>query len=242
MNDPAVSAKGLVKRFEKFTAVDRLDLNIEPGIVYGLLGPNGSGKTTTIRMLCGLTKPDSGESSALGISSHSKQLASAIGYMPQDVALYNDLSVGQNLDLYGELQGMSKSSIRSRKDELLALVELKGWEDAVLAKLSGGMKRRASLICAMIHSPKLLILDEPTVGVDPELRDSFWKHFDELKRAGVTVLITTHYMDEARNCDKVGFIRQGRLIAEGSPSEIASRAGTDDLEQAFLRYARGEAH
>jgi ABC-2 type transport system ATP-binding protein len=151
MINPAISAKRVVKRFVKFTAVDNLDLNIEPCIVYGLLGPNGSGKTTTIRMLCGLTKPTSGESFALGISSHSKRIASVIGYMPQEVALYNDLTVGQNLDLYGELQGMSKASIRSRKDELLALVELKDWKGAVLTKLSGGMKRRASLICAMIH-------------------------------------------------------------------------------------------
>lgn len=241
MNEPAVLAKNLVKKFDSFTAVDGLDLAIEPGIIYGLLGPNGSGKTTTIRMLCGLTKPTSGESYILGVSSRDKRCTARLGYMPQEVALYNDLTVGQNLDLFGELHGMDKQSIRTRKDELLRLIELKDWENVLLAKLSGGMKRRASLVCAMIHNPPLLILDEPTVGVDPELRDSFWKHFDALKKSGTAVLITTHYMDEARNCDRVGFIRAGKLIAEDAPASLARRAGTVDLEQAFLKYARGEA-
>ncbi len=242
MDDYAIYTKDLVKKFGNFAALDGLNLDVEKGVVYGLLGPNGSGKTTSIRVLCGLTKATSGEAYLLGTKAHDKRVAPRIGYMPQEIALYNDLTVRQNLELFGRLQGMNRKDIAEKTGELLEFVNLADWKNALLTTLSGGMKRRVSLICAMIHGPELLILDEPTVGVDPELRASFWEHFGTLKKKGITVMITTHYMDEARNCDRVGFIRAGKLIAEDTPEAISRRAGTVDLEEAFLRYARGEAH
>lgn len=234
---PAVELRNLVKRFGGFTALDGLTLSLPRGQVYGLLGPNGSGKTTAIRILVGLERATSGEAFALGRRVPDRALAARIGYMPQETALYQDLTVAENLELFGELYGMERGLLRKRMDELLSLVDLAAWRDAVVHTLSGGMRHRTSLVAALLHDPDLLILDEPTVGVDPELRASFWGYFDALAARGVTVLITTHYMDEARNCARIGLLRRGRLIAEGTPQALMAQAGTDDLEKAFLRLA-----
>lgn len=230
----AVETSSLVKRFGSFTAVAGLDLNIKKGEVYGLLGPNGSGKTTTIRMLCNRLKPTSGVAKVLGIAIPDKAISNSIGYMPQETALYSELSVHHNLALYGKIFGMTKEAIAKKEEELLKLVDLKDWRDEPVANLSGGMKHRTSLICTLIHDPKVLFLDEPTVGVDPELRISFWDYFYRLKKKGKTVIITTHYMDEAQRCTMIGMVRSGKLIAEGTPSDIMAQAGTKSLEDAFL--------
>jgi ABC-2 type transport system ATP-binding protein len=237
----AIETRKLVKRFGKFTAVDGLDLTIEDGSTYGLLGPNGSGKTTAIRMICGLLAPTSGEVKVLGKTMPSKEVLPSIGYMPQDVAIYADNTVHENLELFGSLYGMSPPVFQKREREMLDFVDLAGWRDNLVSTLSGGMRHRLSLACALLHEPRLLILDEPTVGVDPELRASFWEYFEKLGKKGITVVITTHYMDEAGHCEKVGLLRQGRLIAEGNPEELMKRHGKRSLEDVFLELARRDA-
>ena len=236
----AVETKGLSKKFGSFTALDSLNLRIGVGTVHGLLGPNGAGKTTAIKILCGLLKPSGGEGFVLGKSVPDRSILPEIGYMPQETALYLDLTVHGNLTLYGELFGLSRSRIAERETELLEFVALQKWKDSLVSNLSGGMKHRVSLACSMIHEPNLLFLDEPTVGVDPELRAAFWEYFDLLKKKGVTIVLTTHYMDEAQHCDRIALLRQGQLLAEGTPLDVIKSAGTTNLEEAFLALAKRE--
>ena len=238
MQSFAVETKGLTKKFGSFTALNNLNLRIEQGMVYGLLGPNGAGKTTAIKILCGLLKPNSGEGYVLGKRVPDRSVLPEIGYMPQETALYLDLTVHGNLTLYGELFGLSRSRIAEREKELLDFVALQKWKDSLVSNLSGGMKHRVSLACSMIHEPKLLFLDEPTVGVDPELRASFWEYFDLLKKRGVTIALTTHYMDEAQHCDRIALLRQGQLLAEGTPVDVIKTASATNLEEAFLTLAK----
>lgn len=233
-----VETKNLTKRFGSFTAVDDLDLSVRKGEIYGLLGPNGAGKTTTIKMLCGILKPTSGDAYVLGRKVPDKITAVSIGYMPQETALYPGLTVHQNMQFLGELFGLEKSKIGEREKKLLKFIDLEKWRDELVGNLSGGMKHRVSLACVLIHEPKLLFLDEPTVGIDPDLRVSFWKYFNELKLQDRTIMITTHYMDEARRCDRVGFMQKGHLIAEGEPKELLTVTNTDSLEDAFLKFSR----
>jgi ABC-2 type transport system ATP-binding protein len=233
-----VETRRLVKKFGAFAAVDGLNLNIERGEILGLLGPNGSGKTTTIKILCNLLEASSGEVFLFGKKVGDPYIAPRIGYMPQDIALYLDLTVHDNMRLFGEIYGMDKADIEREVANLLRFIDLEEWRGSTIANLSGGMRHRVSLACSMIHSPELLFLDEPTVGVDPELRASFWDYFESLGRRGVTVVITTHYMDEAHHCSRIGLLRQGRLIAEGTPEEITESTGCQSLEDAFLTLAR----
>jgi ABC-2 type transport system ATP-binding protein len=233
----AVIVRGLVKVFDGLRAVDDLDLTIEKGEVYGLLGPNGAGKTTVIRILVGLIKQTSGDARVLDRPAGEKELANRTGYMPQELALYDMLTVDENLDLFADLYEMERSRIEPRKLEVLRFVALEDRRDSIVYQLSGGMRHRASLAVALLHEPELLFLDEPTVGVDPELRAGFWENFGRLKASGTTVIITTHYMDEARHCDRVGLMHRGRLVAEGPPDEVVARAGARDLEEAFLKLA-----
>jgi ABC-2 type transport system ATP-binding protein len=234
----SVETDGLTKQYGEFTAVGRLDLRVRQGENYGLLGPNGAGKTTTIKMLCGLLKPTSGQARLLGRPLPEKTIARMIGYMPQETAIYQGITVHQNIQFFGRVFGLGKSEIAAREKELLEFIDLEKWRDVLVAHLSGGMRHRLSLACSLIHRPPLLFLDEPTVGVDPELRASFWEYFQRLKSDGATILITTHYMDEAGHCDRVGFMRDGRLIAEGRPGEILEQSGAASLEEAFLIYSR----
>ncbi len=229
-----ISIKGLVKKFGNFTAVDQLDLEIPKGIVYGLLGPNGAGKTTTVRVVVGTLKPTSGEFSLLGGKPGKVDIIRRVGYMPQGLALFQGMTVLDNLRYFADLYAIPRKDFPARSKELLKLVGLEDWSNEIVSNLSGGMKHRLSLICTMMHDPDLLILDEPTVGVDPVLRESFWNHFHEQKKKGKTIVITTHYMDEARKCDIVGFMRRGRLIKQGKPTDIMDETGTEDLEDAFL--------
>jgi ABC-2 type transport system ATP-binding protein len=235
-----VVTKDLVKKFGELTAVDRLNLKLPKGEIFGFIGPNGSGKTTAIKMLCGLLKPTSGESYVLGKKIPDTSIYPRIGYMPQETALYMDITVKQTIQFFGEIYGLSKGEITKREKELLDFVDLKARRDELVYNLSGGMKHRLSLAVSLIHEPELLFLDEPTVGVDPELRSSFWEYFADLTGKGVTVLITTHYMDEANRCDRVGMIRLGRLVAIGSPEHLKEETGQQSLEDAFLSYLRRE--
>ncbi len=234
----SIETRALTKNYGRFKAVDGLDLRVEPGEMYGLLGPNGAGKTTAIKVLCGLLRLTSGEAYLLGQRIPDKGLAARIGYMPQETALYIGLTVHQNLSFFGRVFGLSRAEIAERERQLLAFIDLEKWRDELVINLSGGMQHRVSLACTLIHRPPLLFLDEPTVGVDPELRASFWDYFEELKAEGATILITTHYMDEASHCGRVGFMRDGRMIAEGEPDEILRASGTSSLEEAFLALSR----
>jgi len=185
-----------------------------------------------------LLKWEGGSAEVLGATPGDASVRSLIGYMPQDLAVYPDLKVDQNLDFFGRLYGLAGVELEQRKRTLLKMVALDGREWSLVSTLSGGMKHRLSLACAMIHSPRLLFLDEPTVGVDPELRFTFWRYLNRLKAGGVTTLITTHYMDEAGKCDRVGLMREGRLIAEGAPKVLRDSAGAESLEDVFLAFSR----
>ncbi len=230
----ALQGKNLVKRFGPITAVDGLDLHVEAGITYGLLGPNASGKTTLIRLLMGILPPSQGEVSLLGRRLPDRALRVQVGYMPQVIALYEDLSVRENVSFYARLMGAYSPA---RVDEALTLVDLLPRGKSIVAAISVGMKRRASLACALVHHPSVLFLDEPTVGIDPHLRVQFWDHFQHLNQQGVTIVVSTHIMDEAERCTRLGLMYQGRLLAEGTAKELRQRAGTETLEQAFLRFS-----
>jgi ABC-2 type transport system ATP-binding protein len=231
---PAVEAIDLRKAFERIHAVDGVDLDLRPGRIYGLLGPNGSGKTTLIRLLAGLSKATAGEARILGTRMPSRPMLGQIGYMPQAEALYPDLSVGENLGFFAALQGARN---RGAIDRVLELVELGDRKGSPVLELSGGMRRRLSLACTLVHEPPIIFLDEPTVGVDPALRVQFWAHFRRLAAAGATILVASHVMDEADRCDELLFIRGGKVIAEGTGAELRAKANTDNLETAFLQFA-----
>ena len=241
MEDYVVEARGLVRRYGNLVAVDGLDFIVEKGEVYGLIGPNGSGKTTTIKLVCGLLKPHAGNVRVLGMQVPDPKISPQIGYMPQGVAIYPDLTVYDNVRFFGEVYGLSKKEIEKREEELLDFAGLTEKRNALASTLSGGLKHRLSFACTLVHTPKVLFLDEPTVGVDPELRFSFWEYFYDLRKKGVTTIITTHYMDEARKCTRVGLIRQGKMVAEDHPKKLMEQTGTDSLEDTFLAFCRGEA-
>jgi len=231
----AIEIKGVSKSFGRIRAVSNLDLKVKKGIVFGLIGPNGSGKTTTIRMFCSLLRPDTGSISVLGSEvGKDDSYMRKLGYMPQETALYDGLTVEENLKLFGGLYGLEGEGLQEAEDRVLGLVNLSDRRGFLVSDLSGGQKHRVSLAASMLHSPELLVLDEPTVGVDPPLRAKFWKTFADLKKAGSTILMSTHYMDEAHNCDIIGMMRQGSVIAMGTPKEIMTSTKTKSLEDAFL--------
>jgi ABC-2 type transport system ATP-binding protein len=232
---PAVQAKGVRKRFGAIEALGGLDLEIRAGEIYGLLGPNGSGKTTFIRCLAGLVRPDAGDITVLGRPPRDVVAAGRIGYMTQAAALYADLSVLENLSFFARLEGVEHPG--ERIDDALRTVDLLDRKRSTVSTLSGGMRQRVSLAAALLHQPDLLLLDEPTVGVDPVLRQEFWTHFRALASQGTTILVSSHVMDEASRCDRLGLIRAGRVLAEGTASDLVARAGTRDLEAAFLKLA-----
>jgi ABC-2 type transport system ATP-binding protein len=238
-----VEANSLVKTFGDVRALDGLDISIRKGESFGLLGPNGSGKTTFIRMVAGLVRPTSGSLTVLGhpVPAQADRVRFRLGYMTQLQALYNDLSVWENIQFFARIFGLDDKAARDpRCEEVLKLVDLDGRKGSLTANLSGGMKQRLSLACALVHNPELLLLDEPTVGVDPELRQSFWGYFRTLNERGVTIVISSHVMDEADRCDRLGLIRNGKLLAVGTPAEIRKLGGSENLEDAFLTLSREE--
>ena len=238
MPDPAIVTRDLVKRFGDIDALRGVSLAVPRGVTFGLLGPNGAGKTTLLRICLGLTAPTSGTAAVLGEEIPPRRVLPKTGYMPQDLAVYLDLTVGENLALFGRLVGMEQDAIETRTSEVLELVELSGRVESLVSTLSGGMRRRTSLAMALLHDPDLLLLDEPTVGVDPELRASFWSYFRELTKRGKTVVITTHYMEEASHCDLVALMHVGRVLSRGPPATIKERAGAANLDDAFLALVR----
>jgi ABC-2 type transport system ATP-binding protein len=234
-DEAAVEVTGAVKRFGAILALDGVDLRVRRGEVYGLLGPNGSGKTTLIRCLVGLVRPDAGTVTVLGRRMPDLNVLASVGYMTQAPALYPDLSVVENLRFFAAISGAGR-----QVDEALRIVDLEDRAESVVATLSGGMRTRASLACALVHRPELLLLDEPTVGVDPQLRAQLWDRFRAMTADGTTIVVSSHVMDEAERCDRLGLIRFGRLLAEGTADELRRRAGSDRLEDAFLRLSDAE--
>ena len=234
MIGPAIRAIELIKAFGDNRAIDGVSFDLEPGSIYGLLGPNGSGKTTLIRLLTGLAKATDGRAEILGVEMPSRENLAHIGYMTQSDGVYPSLSVFDNARFFAATYGVrDKEAVM----EALAVVDLADRVDTAAMDLSGGQRRRLSLACALIHKPAVLFLDEPTVGVDPLLRVQFWKHFRSLVDAGTTIVVSSHVMDEASRCDELLFVRSGKLIARGTSTDLRRRAGSDDLEQAFLSFA-----
>ena len=218
----AVELSSLTRRFGDFIAVNNVSLKIKQGSIYGFLGPNGSGKSTTIRMLCGLLQPTSGGGSILGldIDRDSEELRYKIGYMSQKFSLYDDLTVIENLIFYAGMYDLPRDTEKTRINEMLALAGLESRQDEMAVNLSGGWKQRLALGCAILHNPQILFLDEPTGGVDPKSRRMFWDIIYGLSTQGTTVMVTTHFMDEAEHCDEIGFLFDGSLIASGTPDNL----------------------
>ena len=230
--DQAVEVEGVVKSFGKVHALEGVTLQVRKGEVYGLLGPNGSGKTTLIRTLVGLVRPDAGQVRVLGRRMPDLGVLGRVGYMTQAAALYPDLSVRENVEFFAAVNGASRNV-----EKALEVVQLADRAGSVVSTLSGGMRQRASLACALVHEPELLLLDEPTVGIDPQLRVEFWAHFRRLTATGTTIIVSSHVMDEAERADRLGLIRAGRLLAEGSVADLKARAGVERLEDAFLKLS-----
>jgi ABC-2 type transport system ATP-binding protein len=231
---PPIAVRDVRKRFGRTVALDGICLEVRRGEIYGLLGPNGSGKTTLIRCLVGLVEPDGGSVRVLGRPMPDVRVLARVGYMTQAAALYPDLSVRENVRFFAAING---AGAQRHVDEALSMVELADRGDTEVADLSGGMRTRLSLACSVVHQPEILLLDEPTVGVDPALRAQLWERFRQMAAAGVTIVVSSHVMDEAERCDRLGMILSGRLLADGTADDLRRLAGTERLEDAFLLMA-----
>ncbi len=240
----AIETQNLVKIYKtgKVKAVDGLNLKIKKGEIYALIGANGSGKTTSLNMITGALFPTEGEIKVLGydIPSNRRMISNYVGVAPQDYSIFFDLSLEENVRFFSRLYGMKKAEFEPRFLELLKILRLEEKRKALAKNLSGGMKRRTSIACALIHSPKIVFFDEATVGVDPVLRTFFWEYFHDLKKTGVTLVITSHVMDEAERADRIGLMRAGKLIAEGTPEELKQKHKASTIEEIFIKLSEGE--
>ncbi|TFJ91580.1 ABC transporter ATP-binding protein [Lentibacillus salicampi] len=238
-----VKIENIQHGYNKQTVLKDVNLAIPEGGLFGLLGPSGSGKTTLVKIIMGLLTPDSGRIKIAGDEMPSFKLMQKIGYMAQSDALYNELTARENMQFFATLYRIPKGEQTERIAEAAKIVNLSDVLDDTLETFSGGMKRRMSLAIALVHHPQLLILDEPTVGIDPVLRASIWEELRKVQQAGTTIIITTHVMDEAEKCDSLALLRDGYLIAHGSPDDLKAKSGTETLEAAFLYFGgAGHAH
>lgn len=232
----AVDIQGVSKSFGGFKALNGVTLRVRKGEIYGLLGPNGAGKTTLIRLIVGLLEANTGTVTVLASRMPDVAVLRRVGYMTQQPALYPALSVEENVQFFAAING-ADGGVKNA----LELVQLDDRRGSVVATLSGGMRQRCSLACALVHRPQLLLLDEPTVGIDPQLRVQFWDYFRRMAAEGTTIIVSSHVMDEADRCQRLGLIQYGRLLAEGTPADIRAQGGSQNLEEAFLALAGGKA-
>jgi ABC-2 type transport system ATP-binding protein len=241
--DPAVRCEALVKRFGEFTAVDNVSLDVAKGEIFGFLGPNGAGKSTTIRILCGLMEPTSGTAIVNGfdVGRESEKVKQSIGYMSQRFSLYDDLTVEENLDFFSGIYGVPKDTREERKAYALRMAALEAERATMTRQLAGGWKQRLALGCAILHSPRVVFLDEPTSGVDPIARRRFWDLIYDMAAAGTTVFVTTHYMEEAEYCHRLALMYRGRVVALGSPAELKAACGPDaTMDDVFVESIERE--
>jgi ABC-2 type transport system ATP-binding protein len=239
---PAVTIHDLVKSFGKFTAVDHISLEVNRGEIFGFLGPNGAGKSTTIRILCGLLTPTSGEATVGGfdVATQPEKIRAHIGYMSQKFSLYDDLTVEENIEFFSGIYGVPRDKRPERKAWVLQMAGLTDRHDTLTRLLSGGWKQRLALGCAILHQPPILFLDEPTSGVDPIARRSFWDLIYSLSKQGHTVFVSTHYMDEAEYCHRLALLYKGRITALGAPAELRKKYSLPSMEQVFIRVIEEE--
>ncbi len=238
----AITVDELVRKFGDFTAVDHVSFAVKRGEVFGLLGPNGAGKSTIIRMLCGILDSTSGGATVAGydVNTQKDEIKASIGYMSQKFSLYEDLTVDENIDFFAGIYGIDPVRLKARREWVIQMAGLEDKNGACTKTLAGGWKQRLALGCAIMHEPPIIFLDEPTSGVDPVSRRRFWDLIYDLSSRGTTVFVTTHYMDEAEYCDRLGLVYRGRLIAIGSPSELKSSASKKSMEDVFISLI--EAH
>jgi ABC-2 type transport system ATP-binding protein len=243
-NEYAIETKDLVKIYKtgKIKAVDGLNLRIKRGEIYALIGANGSGKTTSLNMITGALFPTSGEIKVLGydVPKNRRLITNYIGVAPQEYSICFDLSLEENVRFFSRLYGMRKTEFEPRFIELLRILRLEEKRKALAKNLSGGMKRRTSIACALIHNPRIVFFDEATVGIDPVLRTFFWDYFNSLKEEGITIVLTSHVMDEAERADRIGLMRGGKLIAEGTPAELKTEHDAETVEEIFIKLSEGE--
>jgi len=236
MNNTSVKVQQLTKIFGNFTAVDHINFEVKQGEIFGFLGANGAGKTTTIRMLCGLLLPTSGETwvHSYSINNDSEKIKKNIGYMSQKFSLYNDLTVEENIIFYGGIYGLNNKRLKQRKDWILEKLNLENQRRTITAEIPLGWKQRLALGCAILHSPPVLFLDEPTSGVDPISRREFWGLINELAGQGTTIFVTTHYMDEAEYCNRLSIMHQGKIITIDSPRQLKKQFDKSTIEDVFI--------
>lgn len=240
MNNTVISVKNLVKKFGNFTANDNLNFEVYKGEIFGFLGANGAGKTTAIRILSGLSEPTSGEVIVAGFNAkrQAEKIKKNIGYMCQKFSLYDDLTVKENITLYGGIYGMSRDLIRKRTDELLDKLKFHEYENRIIADLPLGLKQKLAFSVAVLHEPKIVFLDEPTGGVDPITRRQFWEMIYQTAEMGITVFVTTHYMDEAEYCDRISIMSEGKIVALDTPANLKKQYNAGSVEDVFIKIAR----
>jgi ABC-2 type transport system ATP-binding protein len=240
MSEKVISVHNLVKKFGSFTANDNLSFDVYAGEIFGFLGANGAGKTTAIRILSGLSKPTSGKVNVAGFDAYlqTEQIKKNIGYMCQKFSLYEDLTVKENIILYGGIYGMSKSLIRERLSDLLAKLRFQEYENRIIADLPLGLRQKLAFSVAILHEPKIVFLDEPTGGVDPITRRQFWETIYETAARGITVFVTTHYMDEAEYCDRISIMSDGKIVALDTPANLKKQYNAATVDEVFIKIAR----